>query len=183
MDTFSHICGPVSITKNQETVTGFWIRPRSALFSGGGSHPPGTSYSEGVFLPTGEIWMPKEDTQFKPGQSGNPLGRPKGVARQARDLVGNDPARLLQVLLDIAEDKGASRGERRAAAAEYLDRGWGKAASYSPVEDGDPLELGDVERTIADLVDELAARRETKTSGPAENGKVAAPGSPGATPA
>ena len=127
--------------------------------------------------------MPKEDTQFKPGQSGNPLGRPKGVAKQARDLVGNDPARLLQVLLDIAEDKGASRGERRAAAAEYLDRGWGKAASFTPVEDGDPLELGDIERSIADIVDELAARREAKAPGTTEGGAVAANSSNGAAPA
>lgn len=26
--------------------------------------------------------MPKEDTQFKPGQSGNPGGRPKGTMKQ-----------------------------------------------------------------------------------------------------
>lgn len=26
--------------------------------------------------------MPKEDTQFKPGQSGNPGGRPKGTLKQ-----------------------------------------------------------------------------------------------------
>jgi hypothetical protein len=127
--------------------------------------------------------MPKEDTQFKPGQSGNPKGRPKGVAKQARDLVGNDPARLLQVLLSIAEDKGASRSERRAAAAEYLDRGWGKAASYSPVEDGDPLELGDVERAIAEGLDELASRRQAKAPGRDQNGAVATTGSNGANPA
>ena len=120
---------------------------------------------------------------WKPGQSGNPSGRPKGVAKQAREKVGNDPARLLDVLLAVAEDAGAKTSDRIAAAREYLDRGWGKAASYSPVEDGDPLELGDVERTIADLVDELASKREAKAPGPAENGKVAAPGSTGATSA
>lgn len=30
--------------------------------------------------------MPKEDTQFKPGQSGNPAGRPKGSRNKLSDL-------------------------------------------------------------------------------------------------
>jgi hypothetical protein len=41
---------------------------------------------------------------FKPGQSGNPGGRPKGLARTVRDACGGSPERLAQVLLEIAEN-------------------------------------------------------------------------------
>ena len=39
---------------------------------------------------TGKIWrkdMARADTQWKPGQSGNPRGRPCGVNKQRQDLV------------------------------------------------------------------------------------------------
>ena len=41
---------------------------------------------------------------FKPGQSGNPGGRPKGLAKTVRDVCGGSPLRLAQLLLEIAED-------------------------------------------------------------------------------
>lgn len=41
---------------------------------------------------------------FKPGQSGNPGGRPKGLARTVRDTCGGSPERLARVLLEIAEN-------------------------------------------------------------------------------
>ncbi len=109
---------------------------------------------------------------FKPGQSGNPGGRPKGLAKAARELLGNDPKRLLQVLLTIAEDEKATRNERINAAKEILDRGWGKAPSHAPVEDGDPLELGDTGQRIADILDELAPRRSARAAGSPEASSV-----------
>jgi len=101
---------------------------------------------------------------FKKGQSGNPSGRPKGVAAQARELVDNDPTRLLKVLLELAESTTAKDSDRKAAAAEFRDRGWGKAPSFAPVEDGDPLELSETERVISDVLDELAPRREAASA-------------------
>lgn len=57
---------------------------------------------------------------FKPGQSGNPGGRPKGIAAIAREHTD----RAIEVLVE-----GMESGDERvkqAAASAILDRGWGK---------------------------------------------------------
>ncbi len=57
---------------------------------------------------------------FKPGQSGNPGGRPRGIAALARAHTD----RAVEVLVEGMED--ADHKVRIAAAREVLDRGWGK---------------------------------------------------------
>jgi hypothetical protein len=64
--------------------------------------------------------MPKEDTQFKPGRSGNPGGRPKGIAAKAREHTD----KALDVLVEGMDDDDPR--VRVSAAKEILDRGWGK---------------------------------------------------------
>jgi hypothetical protein len=96
---------------------------------------------------------------FLPGQSGNPGGRPKGVARTVREVCGGSPLRLAQGLLEIAEDPKARPRDRIAAYSELLDRGWGKAPAFAAVEGSDPLELDDVSREIQRITDELSAGR------------------------
>jgi hypothetical protein len=117
---------------------------------------------------------------FQKGKSGNPGGRPKGVMTKARELVDNDPTRLLAVLLELAESPTAKDGDRRAAASDFLDRGWGKAPAYAPTEGGELSELDDVQRAIGSFVDELAARRPTTPVGGVANGVVASNGEAGA---
>ena len=59
--------------------------------------------------------------RFPPGQTGNPGGRPKGIAALAREHKD----KALQVLVEaLDEDDGRIR---IAAAREILDRGFGKA--------------------------------------------------------
>ena len=99
---------------------------------------------------------------FKPGQSGNPGGRPKGLAKTVRDACGGSPRTSCPVLLEIAENPKAHNRDRVAACRELLDRGWGKAPAFASMEADDPLELGEIAREIQAIADELAARREAK---------------------
>jgi hypothetical protein len=106
----------------------------------------------GKVMPVGKRFTPENN----PGKLG---GRPKGLARRIRDMVGDDPARVANVLFDILEDPTARNADRIAAAREILDRGWGKAPAYAPIEGGDPLEASELDRAIRDIADQLVARR------------------------
>lgn len=110
---------------------------------------------------------------FKPGQSGNPSGRPKGVAAKARELIEDDPAPLLKVFLAVARSPKAKSADRITAAREYLDRAYGKAPAFAPVEGGDPLDRDAIDRGIEEALDELAALREARRAGEAPGGSVA----------
>jgi Family of unknown function (DUF5681) len=83
--------------------------------------------------------MPKTQTgsvegQFPQGVSGNPGGRPKGLARYVRELVGDDGRRIAHFMLDVLEDE-TERTETRMQAATWLaDRGFGKPTQPQEVE-------------------------------------------------
>ena len=95
---------------------------------------------------------------FQPGQSGNPGGRPKGVARAFRDVLGGSPAEAAQGLLEIA--RTAKRdADRIAAWRELLDRGWGKAPAFASIEGADPLEHDEVAQEIRAIADQLERER------------------------
>lgn len=87
--------------------------------------------------------------------------RQKGVAMRIREMCGNDPGRIANILYDILENtSGKERStDRIAAARELLDRGWGKAPAFAPIEGGDPLEASELDRAIRDIADQLVARR------------------------
>ena len=70
--------------------------------------------------------MPKEDTQFRKGQSGNPTGRSKAVILVS-ELARQHTAEAIRALAEICEGgRGAKPGEQVQAALALLDRGWGK---------------------------------------------------------
>jgi Family of unknown function (DUF5681) len=82
---------------------------------------------------------------FMPGQSGNPRGRPKGLARATRELVGEDGMALVELCWDIARDETRRDRDRLEASRLLADRGWGKAPAYVAIEEDNPLGLEDVE--------------------------------------
>jgi hypothetical protein len=84
------------------------------------------------------------------GVSGNPGGRPKGLSRATRELVGEDGMALVRLWWDIARDESRRDRDRLEASRLLADRGWGKAASFEPVE-GDPFDLADAERAAEEF--------------------------------
>ena len=108
--------------------------------------------SDGVVRPIG--------SPFGVGNEGGRAGgRPKGLARRIREMVGDDPTRIADVLFDILEDPTARNADRINAAREIMDRGWGKAPTHAPVEGGDPLERSELDQAIMAIADQLVARR------------------------
>lgn len=63
--------------------------------------------------------------QWKKGQTGNPGGRPKGLASSIREAT-RDGAELKEILLEVARSKD-HRNDRLRAVELLLQRGWGKA--------------------------------------------------------
>jgi Family of unknown function (DUF5681) len=49
---------------------------------------------------------------FQPGQSGNPGGKPKGLSRRVRELVGDDGHAIAEFMLDVMNDETARNADR-----------------------------------------------------------------------
>lgn len=63
---------------------------------------------------------------FKPGQSGNPGGRPKALVSLV-ELARSQTEASILTLIAIRDKENAPEGARVSAAQALLDRGWGKA--------------------------------------------------------
>jgi hypothetical protein len=79
--------------------------------------------------------------RFPKGVSGNPGGRPKGLSRATRELVGDDGMPIVELWWRIAQDPMQRTRDRLEASKLLADRGWGKAAVFAPQE-GDPVRSG-----------------------------------------
>lgn len=104
---------------------------------------------------------------YEPGTTGNPGGRPKGLAKRVRDQVGSDGEPLVVLMLAIVYNEKESTRDRMDAAKWLADRGWGKAPVFAPIEDDDPLEMSEREASAIAAgfdarLDELAAKRDAK---------------------
>jgi hypothetical protein len=71
---------------------------------------------------------------FQPGASGNPGGRPHGLARAARAAVGDDGQRIIAFWLSVMDDDTASTRDRLEASRLVADRGWGRVTAQTPLD-------------------------------------------------
>jgi hypothetical protein len=103
--------------------------------------------------------MPKADSQFRPGQSGNPGGRPKGE-RSVREIAQQHTTAAMETLVTVMQT--GKNSERVQAATVLLDRGWGK-----------PIQSVEMTGSQLSLVDLLAS---LNTSSAADGGSEAGDG-------
>lgn len=98
-------------------------------------------------------------TKFKPGQSGNPGGKPRTAAEVV--LFARDRSMAaMQVLEEVMLDKKESGSVRVAAANSFLDRAWGKPSQAVSIKD--PVEdLSDAE-LLALMADAVKAAKKKK---------------------
>jgi hypothetical protein len=69
---------------------------------------------------------------FAPGRSGNPGGRPKGLTRRVRELVGDDGDAIVCFMHQVMTNPNARTADRLEAGRWLGDRGFGR--SVQPVD-------------------------------------------------
>lgn len=116
--------------------------------------------------------VPPAETQWKPGQSGNPNGRRAGAApkwfRQpslVRDLAREHTAEAIATLVEAMRTAKDAK-VRCAAAVALLDRGWGK-----PVETIQKTYFRMAPMAFADPSDDAGSEGTDDAPSATENGK------------
>ena len=101
--------------------------------------------------PVGTAGMPRPGGRWRPGESGNLSGRPKGLTAAVQEKAGKDGRKLVEDLWILVHATAAEREshfgepvkvstkERLIAISELLDRGWGRPAALVGVETGPSL--------------------------------------------
>src|SRR5918993_3158179 len=96
-------------------------------------------------------------TAFKPGESGNPRGRPKRDAEVA-EMARVHTAEALETLAEVMRDAKAPASARVMAANAILDRGHGKAPMHLTTERLDLMTDAELNRMLKDSLLDLHAQ-------------------------
>lgn len=105
---------------------------------------------------------------WKPGQSGNPGGRPKGLHKVA-ELARSKTEAMIGVLEEIAASPKAPPAARVAAANSILDRGWGKPSQpIGGADDLPPLSGADMKNLTTAQLEAIAAMAVTAGDQPTD---------------
>lgn len=115
-------------------------------------------------------------TSFKPGQSGNPGGRPKRpetiearkVIADVKALARESTKEAMEALVEVVKDVKAPPSARVSAASVILDRGWGKATQVveANVNIVDNMSYDELRSFVArEAANILASEEETGSSG------------------
>ncbi len=95
-------------------------------------------------------------TAFKPGQSGNPRGRPKRDAEVA-EMARVHTAEALDTLAAVMRNTKAPASARVMAANAILDRGHGKAPRYVATERLDNMTDAELDKRLREAAADLRA--------------------------
>jgi hypothetical protein len=124
---------------------------------------------------------------FLPGHSGNPGGRPKGLSRRVRELIGDDGEAIAEFMLSVMNDQKARTADRLEAGRWLADRGFGRSVQALDVDVRphpaiDVTELSDehLEALLAILGNYSPDVRELAASDEIEIGSSAVPAGSGA---
>jgi hypothetical protein len=114
--------------------------------------------------------------------SGNPGGRPKGLARRVRELVGNDGHEIVEFMFETMSNEQARTADRLEAAAWLADRGFGKAVLSVDVNALPALDLSTVSTPDVKTLLEIAERSHLNPAQVIESGELrVVPGAKGIT--
>lgn len=105
--------------------------------------------------------MAKSGGSFKPGQSGNPSGRPKKL-HDVVTLAQTYTPLAMSTLAEIMRSKKSATASRVAASVALLERGWGKPVQPTEISGPNkgPVQTQDVTDDRKPLTDMLITARE-----------------------
>lgn len=111
-------------------------------------------------------------TSFKPGETGNPGGRPKMV-KEVRELAQAYTEEAINTLADIMQDPSEPAAARVHAADIILNRGHGRAPQLVDNHHFDVMPEAELDKFIRDSLSRLADLSREATGGESPRGKAA----------